>query len=197
MNKFLLIGISTPNFFPEEASIINKLFYMGLDFFHIRKPQIEGNELQNLIENIEPHFRSQISVHYHFQEYIISKIGGVHFSGSTMEHIHSFGDKRRSLSCHTFEEVERYKNLSYMFLSPIFPSITKPDYYSEYCLSEIKMFVQANNSLPIVALGGIDASTITTVKDMGFCGAALMGALWSNGYENALQSFETIKKRVV
>ena len=86
-----------------------------------------------------------------------------------------------SASCHTLEEVqEDKKTCDYVFLSPIFDSISKEGYSSKFTPEAIREAVKADIiDKKVIALGGIDEENILRVKDFGFGGAAIMGGLWS------------------
>ncbi|GAB3974563.1 hypothetical protein GCM10028806_30500 [Spirosoma terrae] len=73
-----------------------------------------------------------------------------------------------------------------VFYSPLFPSISKTGYAPTVPLDELARQVQAirakqHQDLPrLIGLGGIDATNVSQVRQAGFDGAALMGALWQN-----------------
>ena len=103
-----------------------------------------------------------------------------------------------SASCHTLEEVqEDKKTCDYVFLSPIFDSISKEGYSSKFTPEAIREAVKADIiDKKVIALGGIDEENILRVKDFGFGGAAIMGGLWSkfnhsfdNNYQELIDHF--------
>jgi thiamine-phosphate pyrophosphorylase len=94
-----------------------------------------------------------------------------------------------STSVHT---VSDYKNLtdhfSYAFLSPVFDSISKPDYQAQkFDLAE----VDKNSTINLIALGGIDETNCNKAYEKGFDGIALLGAIWNN--EDKINAFKKIK----
>ena len=65
----------------------------------------------------------------------------------------------------------------YMFLSPVFDSISKRGYSSHFSLEDIK----SNSGIVkdrVFALGGVSADNIGLLPDAGFGGAAVLGFLW-------------------
>ena len=67
----------------------------------------------------------------------------------------------------------------YVFLSPIFNSISKQGYASAFtpkALFEAKQKGIINEK--VVALGGITAANINKIKSYGFGGVALLGDVW-------------------
>lgn len=108
-----------------------------------------------------------------------------------------------SCSCHSLEEVKQYKpGCDYVFLSPIFDSISKQDYKSGYTAEEIRSAVK-NGIIDrrVIALGGIDENNLLRVKDFGFGGAAIMGTLWNKfdpaydyNYQELIAHFRKLKR---
>ena len=87
-----------------------------------------------------------------------------------------------------------------MFISPIFDSISKVGYKSNF--SQDKLLETKNTGLlsnNIYALGGIDKNNINILKKYGFKGCAVLGTLW-NEFENnsdidfVLKNFIEIKQ---
>ena len=60
-----LIIITSPDFIPDEASIVTELFKAGLDLLHVRKPDADVHAVENLLQgmlrNIEPGLSFMIS----------------------------------------------------------------------------------------------------------------------------------------
>ena len=107
-----------------------------------------------------------------------------------------------SRSCHSLEEVKRYKSIcGYVFLSPIFDSVSKQGYASAFTDETLK---QASSDGVIdgkvVALGGVTPDKISYLRQLGFGGAAMLGcvnnlsALPRREQEAAL---ETIRRNIV
>ena len=62
----------------------------------------------------------------------------------------------------------------YVTLSPIFPSISKPDYGPVLGLAVLR---EVTAQLPVLALGGVTAETVSDCLDAGAAGVAVMGAV--------------------
>ena len=84
------------------------------------------------------------------------------------------------MSCHSLEEVDIKKDMAdYVFLSPIFNSISKSGYNSAFSKEELhNAMKQGKIDNKVIALGGVSSANIDTVKDLGFGGAALLGDIW-------------------
>ena len=97
---------------------------------------------------------------------------------------------------------EHKKNCDYVFLSPVFDSISKLNYHANYTPEEIRKAHKAGIiDKKVIALGGIDTDNIRQVKNYGFGGAAILGALWNKfdtctdrDYTQLIEHFKKLKK---
>ena len=79
----------------------------------------------------------------------------------------------------SFDEIDDLKyEFDYIFLSPIFDSISKQGYLSNFDETELREYLNASGK-NIVALGGIDSVTAAKCADMGFYGVASLGYIWN------------------
>ena len=85
-------------------------------------------------------------------------------------------------SCHTLEEVHLNKLQSdYVFLSPIFDSISKQGYkaaFTEYILRCAHRDGIIDDK--VVALGGITPANARKAMTLGFGGVAVLGDIWQS-----------------
>ncbi len=106
-----------------------------------------------------------------------------------------------SKSCHSLEELSMTLHSHYVFLSPIFDSISKIDYYQGFTLEQLREAKEKNIITErVIALGGITAENIPIVRELGFGGVAVLGSLWwdyavSKDVDKLLQRFNLLKKR--
>ncbi|MFG6400601.1 MAG: thiamine phosphate synthase [Parabacteroides distasonis] len=177
MNK--LVVITTPYFFADEASLIELLFAEGMSRLHLRKPDCKRDELEGLLDNISPAYYDRIVLHDWFTLAEERALGGVHLNKRNPEAPPLYKGSI-SRSCHSLEEIIEYKPVcDYVFLSPIFQSISKEGYGSGFSLDGLR---NAKGIIDdkVIALGGICPRTITKLKDIPFGGVAVLGALWGN-----------------
>ena len=197
-----LILITPPTYFVEENKIITDLFEEGLDILHLRKPDTAPMFAERLLTLIPEHYHKRIVVHGHFylkEEY---RLKGIHLN-SRNPNLPDGYKGHISCSCHSLEEVKsRKKQCDYVFLSPVFDSISKKNYHANYTPEEIRKAHKAGIiDKKVIALGGIDIDNITEVKNYGFGGAAIMGALWARfdarsdrDYKQLIERFKKLKK---
>ena len=199
-----LIVITSPNYFVEEDKIITALFEEGLDILHLRKPDTAPIYAERLLSLIPEQYHKRIVVHENFYLKDEYKLKGVHLN-SRNPHLPGNSKGHISRSCHSLEEVKEHKkNCDYVFLSPVFDSISKKDYHANYTPEEIR---KAHKSgiidKKVIALGGIDVDNIRQVKSYGFGGAAIMGALWNKfdscmdrDFDLVIEHFKKLKKLI-
>ncbi|GAB1857657.1 thiamine phosphate synthase [Flavobacteriaceae bacterium MHTCC 0001] len=185
---------------PNEIHVLNLLFCNGLTTFHLRKDleckHLGGKEtytedkIRNYIESVHQCFRDRIILHSHF--HLVKEYGllGAHFTKK-----YSYEDYLRDnnlqiedkplnnvgFSLHSTAEIIAYANTyDYLFLSPVFDSISNIGYRSKFSLTKLKKFMETEEiNSEIMALGGMNTTKIAKVKDLGFNGLSLLGFIWS------------------
>lgn len=177
-----LIVISTPHFFNGEADVIFSLMEEGLEILHLRKPEGKEEELRQLLKQIPNCYHNRIVLHDAFNLAKEFPVRGIHLNSRNGE-IPDYFTGSISRSCHNLEEVKNSlneKNLyHYVFLSPIFDSISKEGYSSGFPINTlVKAKEKGILTSKVFALGGIDPTNITQIKTLGFGGAAVLGFLW-------------------
>ena len=197
-----LILITPPTFFVEEDKIITALFEEGLDILHLRKPDSAPMYAERLLTLIPEQFHKRIVVHENFYLKDEYKLKGIHLN-SRNPNIPQNYKGHVSRSCHSLEEVKEHKRYcDYVLLSPVFDCISKKDYHANYTPEEIRKAHKAGIiDKKVIALGGIDTDNIRQVKNYGFGGAAILGALWNKfdtctdrDYTQLIEHFKKLKK---
>ena len=182
-----VIVITMPEMFPGEADMVNTLFANGIQRLHLRKPGASEQEMAEWIGRIDLPFRQKIIVHDHHRLLRTMGLGGIHLNARNPEAPAWFSaerQKRRSVtlsrSCHSLEEIAQWKGVcDYLFLSPIFDSISKGGYTSAFTRETLlQAYHDGLFSKPVYALGGVSADNIRSIYDYGFAGAAVIGSLW-------------------
>lgn len=167
------MAITWPNFFIGEADEIVRLLDNGFDRVHIRKPGSGIVETAFLLEGIPKSYRLRLSLHDHFDLAQAYGLGGIHLNSRNP--IPPVGwEGLVSKSLHSIDEIEPSAHFDYDFLSPIFPSISKPGYKTQWNEEELRK----NINDKIMALGGVTLDNFGYLQELGFGGAALLGSLW-------------------
>ena len=199
-----LILITTPTYFVEEDQILTALFEEGLDILHLRKPQTSPVYAERLLTLIPEKYHKRIVVHDNFylkEEY---KLKGIHLNSRNPDIPDNYSG-HVSASCHSIEEIPiQKKRTDYLFLSPVFDSISKEDYHSAFSSEELQVASRKGIiDKKVIALGGIDENTIQHVKEFGFGGVAVMGGLWGKfdpnldfNYQELISHFKRLKRLI-
>lgn len=174
----LWITITRPDFFPGESVFISRLLASGVDIVHLRKPGATAADCARLLDELPADDRRRIVVHDFFELVEPYGLRGIHLNArrSTVPDDYKGHVSR---SCHSLEEVKLYKAAcDYVFLSPIFDSISKQGYASAFTDETLK---QASSEgiidRKVVALGGVTPDKISYLRRLGFGGAAMLGCV--------------------
>lgn len=188
-----LLLMSTPYFFVEEHQILTALFDEGLEILHLRKPNTEPVYSERLLSLIPEPYRKRIVVHDHFYLKNEYRLRGIHLNERNPE-LPAGYKGHLSCSCHTAEEVTARKKLcDYVILSPIFDSISKEGYSSQFTSATLHELTKKKViDSKVMALGGIDLENIRQLKDYGFGGAFLLGAIWNRFNMHTTQDFKDL-----
>lgn len=179
-DDFLIIGFTKPdewqNASEEAYAIIRYLESEATDLFHIRKTEASLDYTRRLLLNIPESFYKKLVLHSHFSLFEEFPLKGVHFKPGIP------GTMRESVisrSCHSVEECNVcHEGYLYSFLSPIFDSISKPGYYSNFKLHS-SLLSALNKETKVIGLGGVTPDNFQNLFNSKFAGAALLGYLWS------------------
>jgi len=176
-----IIVLSPSVFLDEEIEAMHLLFENGLTYYHLRKPEADKNSYIGFLEQINPDFHARIIIHNHFELTNYFDLKGIHLNSYYTE-IPQVVCPHKSRSCHSFEEVLTNKPFyNYLFLSPIFDSISKKGYQSTFGEEELRIAKEKNIiDNKVIALGGVNLKTISSIATYGFGGAAVLGYLWDD-----------------
>ena len=194
-----LIVISAPQTIENEISIIEELIEKGLEYYHLRKPDWTINQTREFIGSLSEESRKKLIIHDYYELFDEFRICGCHRNKRNINN--SFGNNF-SVSCHKITELSEWNNLieGYMFLSPIYDSISKEGYTKNFDNSSLKnAFENGFINKNVIALGGVELKHIPEIFKYGFGGIAVLGAIWKN-YNNdidlLIKRFEDLKSEI-
>jgi thiamine-phosphate pyrophosphorylase len=201
-----IIVISNPVNIPGEVEAIHRLFALGLETFHLRKPNFTEDEMEQFLRALNPLYYRKIVIHSHYKLINRYNLKGIHLTSSAVRSMDNWAIneiknvvKQRKLtlsaSFHNLQELQETTiTYDYVFLSPIFDSISKKNYPSQIDLKQASDFLLHNKKgLKVIALGGIDVGNISILREVGFDGIALLGAIWNS--EDPDNKFKLIKSK--
>lgn len=184
-----IIAITTPKIISDDGYIIRGLFDNGVDIVHLRKPESTIDECRRLLSNLGEEYRARIVVHDYPELYYEFSLMGVHIN-KNIGTLPDGYDGLRTRSCHSLEEVVRYKDeCDYLFLSPIFDSISKAGYHSAFDECSLRQAsISGVIDSRVIALGGVTFDRIDYLKELNFGGVAMSGAIYSVDAVDGLKS---------
>lgn len=173
------IAITPPDIYQDENVAIMKALDEGFDLVHIRKPTAKATEVAQLLDKLSPPYLSGIVLHDCLELVMRYPVHGVHLNKRSC-HVPEGFTGSVSRSCHTLDEISQYKDeCSYLFLSPIYDSISKRVYQSNFTMEDLR---KARNEgiidQKVYALGGITEDKIAELESLGFGGTAMLGCVW-------------------
>lgn len=198
-----MIVISNPNSTADEISIIHSLFEEGMTHFHVRKPNYSETEMKQFLSGINYNYREHLVLHSHYHLAEKFNIKRIHISESKLKVTLMLPGKlpfdsfvtngfHLSTSVHTIEDFNALDNIfEYAFLSPVYPSISKENYFSKTDLFEA-VKKRNNYTVKLIALGGIESKNIEQTLKNGFDNAALLGTIWKSS--NPIENFKLCQK---
>lgn len=175
-----LIAITSPEIIDEDARIIAELLDRGVEIIHLRKPEADICECRKLLQTLTPEQRKNIVIHDFPDLYYEFSLKGIHVN----KNIKSLPDDYTGLktrSCHSINEIIKYKKeYDYMFLSPVFDSISKVGYKSGFTEEELqKASEDGIIDEKVIALGGVTFEKIPYLESMKFGGVAMLGGIYN------------------
>jgi len=189
-----LIVITSSEQVEYESEKINDLFGAGMEILHIRKPDFSKKEYTGLLDGIKQKYLHRVKIHEFFELTEKYNLLGVHLN---IRNPNYTGKKEINISksVHSIEELETISIYDYVFLSPIFDSISKKGYFSNFT-DETLLSASANGKInqKVIALGGINQQTLPLLKKYTFGGAAVLGNIWET--EEVVKIFFRLKSLV-
>ncbi len=179
-NKQLVV-ITRPDLYEGEAEQIKALLQADSHFIlHLRKPQGTVADYRHLLQQIPAEELERICLCDHFELAAEFEVGGVHLSSRNSRY-EGNREIRVSRSCHSIAELEQREKFAYVFLSPLFNSISKQGYSAAFSAGELTQATQDGRiDAQVFALGGICPQTLPQLRNYGFGGVAVLGYVWQN-----------------
>ncbi len=171
----LTVAVTAPDHVDGEAWRILRLLTSGAaDIVHVRKPGWDRQRLRDLLLDIHEDLHPRLRLHDHFELLdTFPHIGGVHLNSRNPRA--PSGARCVSKSCHSPEELDKDGGCDYLFLSPVFDSISKQGYTSAFDLGTLRPHLARRR---VIALGGVTPAHFPALRKAGFAGGALLGYIW-------------------
>lgn len=187
-----LILISPDTDIPQETTTANRLLEMGVHRYHLRKPHYTTTQYEQYMEQILPQHRRRLVIHGSYELYAKLKLGGIHLNSAARanievwEQLKAIPSSAISTSFHSWQEIDNNSfPYRYVFISPLFDSISKEGYKAAIAIPDISQTrkkAEKNNTFcpQIIGLGGINPHNIYQLLQHSYDGAALLGTIWQS-----------------
>ncbi|MBL4578498.1 MAG: thiamine phosphate synthase [Flavobacteriales bacterium] len=186
-----LIILSRRKIHKREPETVTSLFKNGLETFHLRKPGASKADIEDFLKQIPQKYLNRVVLHSKHE--LVPKYGlkGIHLTSRdrkkkfrTWFHMKYLKVKHplmtMSTSFHSLETlIEGGSKYDYSFLSPVFDSVSKANHKGQFAKHNLSVIFDKLEHKTI-ALGGVEEDKIEKVREMGFTGAAVLGAIWKS-----------------
>ena len=178
----MIVLIAPENDVKDEIRILNQLFEVGLERFHLRKPNKDFKQHCAYLDLVDSKYHNRIVVHYHHNLIDSYYLKGIHFQeqqrkdhlDNAINSLKSLQRSRKTVSSsfhHPNDIITCDFNFNYYLLSPVFSSISKQGY-------EGKAFDVNSINKDIIGMGGASVNNINAFKQLGFKGVGVLGGIW-------------------
>ncbi|MGJ5640931.1 thiamine phosphate synthase [Formosa sp. S-31] len=194
----MLVLFSPPENHPNEQDLLQDMFCNGLAVYHLRKPGISLEVFEEYLNAVDQKYHNRIVLHNHHEISQVYNVKGIHFKEFHREQLENKipeyakvlrkSGKTISSSFHNLDALNQCSvEFDYQFLSPVFNSISKSGYtgkgfHVQHCLKKL------------IALGGVHVNRLQEVLELGYAGAAVLGAVWES--DNPVTSFKDLQQRM-
>ena len=169
-----LLGCSVCNILEANGHKVVRVNLVNDRGIHICKSHATKDEFYHLLNQLSTSCFEKISVHDYFEAVDEFPITGIHLNSRHPVKKNYFKGLV-SCSCHSLEEVCLCKNyMDYLFLSPVFDSISKQGYHAAFSMETLE---QARGIIDekVFALGGVTLDKIAVIEHLHFGGYAVLG----------------------
>lgn len=207
MANFRSIVLTLPECCPDEAVLIEQYLDMGAaDRIHLRHPGMAADDMRILLGKINPRFYSRITLHDNFCLATEFPGLGIHLNSRNRSIPSDYPGGSVSVSLHAQEQIFALAagnsidgvaadRFDYVFLSPIFKSISKSGY--DTTVPVTPALSGAIKKLRVIALGGCTPDKFAGLNRAEFSGAAMLGYAWPENGDISVtaQNINVCKRR--
>ena len=188
---FSLVLFTAPTALPGEGRLLAELLALPgpPHRLHLRKPGWSAAQYEALLQALPAPAHARLVLHAYPHLVRRYHLAGLHLTGAQRAR-----QRRRPLlpgqslstGFHSLAELNRCRRrYDYVFLSPIFDSLSKAGYPGAFELAALRVQLAAQVARPgyhppVLALGGVAADNISLLPPAGFAGAAVLGTVWQS-----------------
>ncbi len=176
-----VLAVSPGSDYAGESASAIRLLENGLARYHLRKPDWTAGQTAGFIRQLPGDLQSRVSIHQHHELADAFPVGLHYKDGADPISAKPPEEAVVSRSLHRLADLgDACAGMKYVFLSPVFPSISKPGHAPDWAPGDLSAAISAERSARIYALGGIHPGNSAEALRLGFDGVVLHGALWQS-----------------
>ena len=185
-----------------DSSWIRILAEAGVTCIQLRNKSLQGQDLDKEIHQaiqLAARYSCRLFINDHWQLAIKYQAYGVHLGQEDLETADLTAIKKAKLrlgiSSHCHYEVAKAHGVkpSYIACGPVFPTSSKIMPWQSQGVAGLNYWKNTLSGYPLVAIGGIDASNIQEVAEVGVAGIAMISALTeASNVEVTAKNFQAI-----
>jgi thiamine-phosphate pyrophosphorylase len=166
---------------PREVPAMAEFFAQGLERYHVRKPRWDAAELEAWLLALPADWRPRLLLHQH--PFLVAKLG---LGGRHERDGEAAPGRAAGRSCHDLASLRRHGDrCDTLLFGPVFASLTKPGYApaADFPWRDLQDFLRGGRppgAARVLAIGGVTAARLARCAELGFDGAALLGAVWND-----------------
>lgn len=159
----------------------------NVHYFQLRGKDLPAAELLGIARHIRPFLiETKLIVNGSLEAALAAGADGVHLQKGNLpisEVRRNFPSLIIGYSAHSREELQQAEEdgASYVFASPVFPPISKVSDLEPIGLDQLQRWIKGRK-IPVIGLGGLNASNLTELAKTGVSGAAGISLFLKNGY---------------
>jgi thiamine-phosphate pyrophosphorylase len=175
-----IVVISPESAESREVQAMQGFFSAGLERYHVRKPSWSRDALEAWLGHLPAAWRPRIILHHHHPLAAKLGLGGTH----DRDEEGNSGQLGYSRSCHHIDTLRLLLPLyGSLLFGPVFPSLSKSGYgpAADFPWDGLKSILKEKTPADarVLAIGGVTADRLARCRDLGFDGAAVIGAVWN------------------
>jgi thiamine-phosphate pyrophosphorylase len=165
----------------REVAAMAGLFAEGLARYHVRKPHWTEQELESFLLSLPEDWRPRLVLHGNPGLAERLSLGGSH----DRDEGGIAPERGFSRACHDLPSLWQHLPVYEQILfGPVFPSLTKEGYGPEadFPWAELQAILTSGRrpgDARVLAIGGVTAAGLPRCRELGFDGAAVLGAVWN------------------
>jgi thiamine-phosphate pyrophosphorylase len=189
LDALRLVLITDRTLLPEDQFLagIEAALKGGVRAIQLREKNLSENELRSLAKDVlklTQKYSALLIINHRAELAHAIGANGVHLTESSpaVRKIRKqFPDLLIGKSTHSLQGAMRaqHQGADFVTFSPVYDTPSKQQYGPPQGLEKLK-HVCAGLDIPVLALGGIDLSRITSVREQGAFGVALIRGIWNS-----------------